>query len=995
MLNYLFGESGATLYEAIESGDAEAVVRITSSKFPPSFEAIKKAGSESNLLILAEDNVEILECILNKYRDDIVNRKNEYIGNALEAAGANGYYDAVKFLIKDYSDEIRSQELSATYMYAIENSHIRIVKLLLSKFNKKDLYSDPYSEGNAVFCAGETGNRELIKAVLKNVGINTKRECFANRRSMSENLQLADLLLKDCGSKIRASMKEDVFNDAIAYGDYPLAEFLLNSCGDDISPESKIAAFKEAGRDNAEDLIELLITSHGDDIPAVEKTALFGNRMLYAGMFNDDGFMHDIQKRDRCIRMAEFLLEHCGDDISVEEKTRAFYRAVNEKIPEMLTVVLEHAGDAISPYDRYSALRNAIEDGDLDRLLFLLDYEGIRGHVTRDNNMLLRLAETSAEQDEENYQPIIDVLLAIPEVAALETEREETQPEARQQENERQGDSDSVPFLSQFLRIFERVERIGQGLDRIQEGVRNSQSSSSSSSQQDGELRDLSNFSESAMGSLTSAEKAIIRHLERHYGDYVKNVDWDDIHASMIDWLVEAYEKNPVMCHGEELPLEYTSGLTLEQNRAYFGHSIHTAWRYLSGENPWMSPNARYVNGNAAIISDEDKKIMSLLWVALSDETIPLEKTFTVEGNKNIFFDTIASIARGHNRDERRINPHDPHDDRVTTADDQDYDNPSCSWGVKKSLFQAAYGHPHINCPEAQPLSVEIMLSRMVELLVKRKETSYHNIIERMEEILLNKEKESADKILTQLKSLIDENLTDTNFIKRKENGEYSVQVVEQIAQLIQRKKRNESAIEVIEKIKILIRLTDNIVDRLDGLSLAELEQVRDHLIDAVSGLEMSEKQEKIFTLDIPQEKLRNFIERSKLWFGAEAMTKQQTLKPNSMGTDGYSQHECHNYVELIQFFAENPEQAFGMHLMNDYLQERIAFLQQQQSQPQQQQNAVLEQNPAPVVTSGYNFRRRQAASSSSSSSMQGEARDRKRKPDDAEGASSKRRKRQ
>jgi len=81
--------------------------------------------------------------------------------------------------------------------------------------------------------------------------------------------------------------------------------------------------------------------------------------------------------------------------------------------------------------------------------------------------------------------------------------------------------------------------------------------------------------------------------------------------------------------------------------KAYYQHKTHTAWRYLSKPNPWMAPNAQYVERDASggySTFEAYKPLIVLLWLAAKDEDIPPITEFTLEGQIAHFIDELALI---------------------------------------------------------------------------------------------------------------------------------------------------------------------------------------------------------------------------------------------------------------------------------------------------------------------------------------------------------------
>jgi len=230
-------------------------------------------------------------------------------------------------------------------------------------------------------------------------------------------------------------------------------------------------------------------------------------------------------------------------------------------------------------------------------------------------------------------------------------------------------------------------------------------------SEQRGELnlRTLAQNRESSMTGLTTGEQMRLEGAIKHYEPMIKNAGVTILMNELRAMLLERYELNPATITINDkkivLPALWTDFQALHLSKesyaealnAYFKHSDHTAWRYLSKPNPWMSPDASYVNGNPNNPNErwstfgEYQSLIVMLWLAAMDETIKPTQGHTLEGRLDNFIKELALLGRAHNWDRTRLKS----DGKTTEEyDDEKFDKPSCFSGVKRRLFQSVVGHP-------------------------------------------------------------------------------------------------------------------------------------------------------------------------------------------------------------------------------------------------------------------------------------------------------------
>jgi hypothetical protein len=244
-------------------------------------------------------------------------------------------------------------------------------------------------------------------------------------------------------------------------------------------------------------------------------------------------------------------------------------------------------------------------------------------------------------------------------------------------------------------------------------------------------LRDLAEDHESAMTGLTKGEQLRLQAAEKRYQPILDEKTVSVVMSELKAMLKAQYEASPasitriitpdipvttprsprvrlfgrsaavqtVLEESEEvipLPLGFeafgaldlTQGERAEAKKAYYQHPQHTAYRYLSKPNHWMHRDAEYVNHSqvgAWSTFDEYVSLISLFFLAASDEESEPCDGYTLETRILQFIRELAYIGRAHNWDRR--------DAAGNEYDDLEDDKPSCFSGVKRRLFQSVQGH--------------------------------------------------------------------------------------------------------------------------------------------------------------------------------------------------------------------------------------------------------------------------------------------------------------
>jgi hypothetical protein len=225
------------------------------------------------------------------------------------------------------------------------------------------------------------------------------------------------------------------------------------------------------------------------------------------------------------------------------------------------------------------------------------------------------------------------------------------------------------------------------------------------------DLATLARDRESSMTALTEGEQRRLEAVTTHYQPRLKDVGVPAVMDDLRQQLRERYEANPASIEDKEgktikLPMDVHAfkALNLDPDDyqkaliAYYQHKVHSAWRYLAKPNPWMNPEAAYVYINDTHTErwstfEGYQDLISLLWLAASDDKVPPTEDYTLEGRMVQFIDELAMIGRAHNWDSTRINKQ----GKEEHFDDLTGDRPSCFSGMKRRLFQSVLGHPLIS----------------------------------------------------------------------------------------------------------------------------------------------------------------------------------------------------------------------------------------------------------------------------------------------------------
>ncbi|MFN7096366.1 MAG: hypothetical protein ACK4PR_02215, partial [Gammaproteobacteria bacterium] len=249
-------------------------------------------------------------------------------------------------------------------------------------------------------------------------------------------------------------------------------------------------------------------------------------------------------------------------------------------------------------------------------------------------------------------------------------------------------------------------------------------------------LRAIAEDKESAIRALTPAEEKRLNKLKAHYAPMIEQAGVDNLLTWLKEFLADRYTAAPAvvtLMNGKELslPVSWAEFEQLEltpaerelANKAYYKHKDHTALRWLSKPNRWMSPRASYVEVDSANqglryanLGGYEELIVTFMLAAIDEEIKPLEdKVDIIDRIVNCIVE-IAGICRVHNWDKERpvtrtrvLEDGTTVEETVTEQyDDEEGDKPSCWSGVKTRLFQSLMWHRLFNIMTAAMVEYEM-----------------------------------------------------------------------------------------------------------------------------------------------------------------------------------------------------------------------------------------------------------------------------------------------
>ena len=306
------------------------------------------------------------------------------------------------------------------------------------------------------------------------------------------------------------------------------------------------------------------------------------------------------------------------------------------------------------------------------------------------------------------------------------------------------------------------------------------------------DLRRLANDHESSMNALTLGEQKRLDAMIKAYQPELSKIGTNKIIEQLRQTLIARYQANPakiILYDGREcvLPVSYHDKIRLDflkvedyqhHFEAYYQNKDHTALRYISKPNYWMSLHADHVNIDPITYLrwstfEEYQPLIAMLFLAAFDAKQPAIDGYTLEGRIDHFVDELAHLGRAHNWDETRIKVNSAGEPMVDKygevieeeVDDLEGDKPSCYSGVKRRLFQSVVGHALMDILTQDIIQQELS-SFVHHYFSSRVNASNRNQLKMAMDTLTNEIDIDYAKVVTPLKELDLSQKDEDQFIK-------------------------------------------------------------------------------------------------------------------------------------------------------------------------------------------------------------------------------------
>ncbi len=574
-------------------------------------------------------------------------------------------------------------ELDIFCMGSRDSEFKEIKKLLKNHFNDINWDLRSHSGDSTLHFACTYGHRDVVRLLLKNkdIDINQVGEYKMtplHRACGSGHTKIVELLLNCDNIKVNqvADTRETALQRACRYGYTKVVEQLLNHQDINVNQVNNhetalyVACFQQC-----QDTINFLLSRADIIIDAQSYSYLEVDQQEYGNIIDKDtqGYLKHLT-----VIMDEFYQNNPSGvfDFPLDE-------AENPDIEQSLK--------------GYYVLRHLIRCSQINVLSQLASNVDVLGNINR--------------------------LLNIPSIKALVITNATSHVISGRQEWWALGDETNriiaVSQTNEFLRLAQSVghEVIVARLLDIPEIREAAEANNYYQGEAAYDLREVAQNRESSMRALTPQEQESVAQIERAYKKTVKAQGGaPKVVKSLKQTLKEKYladEASRTVILGNAsylLPFKWSElqvflkehQVTSEQQQdileIYYKNNNHTAYRYFSKPNRWMSDNANYVNSNRDgrwSTFDEYQPLIAYFWVAANDENqLPREANVTVADRVNLFVRQIALLNRGHNWDTTRFLMDEDGNSIEEEYDDLEGDKPSCYSGVKTRLFQSLLHHP-------------------------------------------------------------------------------------------------------------------------------------------------------------------------------------------------------------------------------------------------------------------------------------------------------------
>ncbi len=683
-----------------------------------------KNNQEKFFAACKKGNIKTVKCLLNK--DDVdINQLSKDFYRPLQIACENGHLEVATLLSAQDGINLNYEFGCGNELFQVvcSNGHFEVAKLLLSLegivLNREKLF-------HYVCERGYTDLAKLFPSEAKRAINQAYSGTWTSfyRACQNGHAEIVKLLLsQEMWPATQDRIKQQLFHYACQNGHAEIVKLLLSQYGVAINKANYgVTPFFQACKQGHLDIVNLLLSQEGI---AINQADVFEYRVTPLCIAYDKGHTDVVARLLVCAdividaRSYDYLEAHqqeYGQHIDVE----------TERYLAQLTATIEVFRNE-NP--------NGIFDFPLDEAGNLDIEQSLKGYYVLRH--LIRCSEANEWSQLANHvdiQESIEQLLTIPSIkewviinATYCFIPHNATYCFMPHKSNRVGKS----FTSQTNELLRLAQSVGHeaivtrllDISAIREAAEENNYYEGEAAY---DLREVAQNQESSMRSLAPQEKESMAQIEAAYRETIKNQGGaPKVITSLKETLKERYladeDSRTVTLNGESylLPFEWSElqtffkehRVTPEQQPAilaiYYKNQNHTAYRYLSKPNCWMSDKASYV-----YISDdrqerwstfeEHQTLIAYLWIAANDENqLPREANATVANRVDLFIRQVALLNRGHNWDKHRVMMDESGnsilDDFQSPIeeeyDDLEGDKPSCYSGVKTRLFQSLLYH--------------------------------------------------------------------------------------------------------------------------------------------------------------------------------------------------------------------------------------------------------------------------------------------------------------
>lgn len=327
--------------------------------------------------------------------------------SSLDQAIEAGNKAAVEAILNSELRKIDARSIKQAFQGAAKNGHADIVALLLKKrnedlfdFEEYKLYSSCKSE--ALQSAADNGHADVITLLLRNASVEifTEYKQKALEKTITRgHLDALNALLTNPSVLTQATFDNNYLlreakrltQDKNAERYQPIVNRLL---------QIPIVVWLDAISSGDLEKIKSVFEKHNKKISSQDKIVIFMN----AAKNNQD-------------KIVDLFLEKCDEKCLFSYKCNALKDAAQNGHADMLTVLLKKCNhESYSSY-KLNAIMLAIKHVHLNALNALLADASVLAQITFSDDYLNDLKKRAQGENAERYQPIVDRILQIPNVA--------------------------------------------------------------------------------------------------------------------------------------------------------------------------------------------------------------------------------------------------------------------------------------------------------------------------------------------------------------------------------------------------------------------------------------------------------------------------------------------------------------------------------------------------------------------------------------------------